>query len=258
MRKITMDEFHAELESQRVPRDHLAFKCPMCGTIQSADDLIRAGVGADFDAVEKYLGFSCVGRWRGGTSGLGANPGDVGCDWTLGGLFQTHKLAVVVDGREHPRFEPATPDEAQAHRTNKVHAALKAAIEVPTERSLWGDTSTVVPALADKVFGDGRALLVLTPLSTRPNFFIVRIDSGWTIGDEGINHDLWDHLADIYGALEDQFGPAEDDGECHPWPAVDLDSGSSWARADWPSLPGVELVPHPRAPGVRILAGGVE
>lgn len=119
MRKITMDEFHGELKAQGVPRDHLAFKCPRCGTIQSADDLIRAGAGADFDVVEKYLGFSCVGRWRGGASGLGDKADARGCDWTLGGLFQLHKLAVVVDGREHPRFEPATPDEAQAHRASK-------------------------------------------------------------------------------------------------------------------------------------------
>jgi hypothetical protein len=40
----------------------------------------------------------------------------VGCDWTLGGLFSFAKLVVVTeDGKPHPRFEIATPEEAQAH-----------------------------------------------------------------------------------------------------------------------------------------------
>jgi hypothetical protein len=40
----------------------------------------------------------------------------VGCNWTLGGLFQMHALEVVTeDGERHPRFEVATPEEAKAH-----------------------------------------------------------------------------------------------------------------------------------------------
>ena len=63
MRKITLEQFHSELRGQGVPKEHLAFKCPMCGTILSAFDLVKAGAGKDFDEVEKYLGFSCIGRW---------------------------------------------------------------------------------------------------------------------------------------------------------------------------------------------------
>jgi hypothetical protein len=38
------------------------------------------------------------------------------CNWTLGGLFRTHTLEVVTpDGKKHPRFEVATPEQAQAH-----------------------------------------------------------------------------------------------------------------------------------------------
>ena len=63
MQTKTLDEYQSDVKAQGVPREHIAMKCPMCGTIQSAADLIAAGAGPDFDAVEKYLAFSCVGRF---------------------------------------------------------------------------------------------------------------------------------------------------------------------------------------------------
>jgi hypothetical protein len=111
-REITLDQFHAEMKAQGVSgHEHVAFRCVVCGTIQSGHDLIRAGAGPTFDDVERYLAFSCVGRW----TDAGDAPGR-GCDWTLGGLFGFSDLVVVTpDGKKHPRFELATPAEAQAH-----------------------------------------------------------------------------------------------------------------------------------------------
>ena len=78
--------------------------------------LIEAGAGETEDDVEPFVGFSCVGRWTGKGSALGTDaPRGEGCNWTLGGLFQLHKLVVITpDGERHPRFTPATPEEAQA------------------------------------------------------------------------------------------------------------------------------------------------
>jgi len=119
-KQITLSEFHEQLKAQGVQRDHLAFKCPICGTVQSATDLIAAGAGADFDAVERFLGFSCVGRWRGSGPWREDDKPGRGCDWTLGGLLQLHDLEVVTeDGRAHPRFEPVSAEEAQAHRAKQ-------------------------------------------------------------------------------------------------------------------------------------------
>jgi len=57
MKTMTLKEFLAALKAQGVPSPKQAFLvCPMCGTLQSADDLIHAGAGATFDEVEKYLG----------------------------------------------------------------------------------------------------------------------------------------------------------------------------------------------------------
>ena len=115
MKTITYTEFKADLMSQGVAtRLDLAFVCPICGTVQSARDLIAAGAGDDFEKVERYIGFSCVGRW----TGAGSPMKDSGkaCNWTLGGLLQTHKLEVITeDGEKIPHFEIATPEQAQEH-----------------------------------------------------------------------------------------------------------------------------------------------
>lgn len=113
---MTLGEYHAAFRDQGITcREDLAVVCPMCGTVQSARDLIAAGAGATFDGVERFLGFSCVGRWTGAGTPR-REPDGRPCNWTLGGLFMLHKLEVVTpDGERHPRFLPATPGQAQAH-----------------------------------------------------------------------------------------------------------------------------------------------
>ncbi|MDT1061162.1 VVA0879 family protein [Paracoccus sp. CPCC 101403] len=115
MKTMTIPEFHAALKAQNVERADLALVCPVCGTVQSARDLIAAGAGLNFEDVERYLGFSCVGRWT-DAGPARKNPDGKPCNWTLGGLFQLHRLEVVDDdGSRHPRFEVATPEQAQQH-----------------------------------------------------------------------------------------------------------------------------------------------
>lgn len=107
---MTIAEFQAALKAQGVKRhEHLAFRCPMCDTLQSAQDLIEAGAGADFDAVEKYLGFSCVGRWTNAGPPPEKKGTQKGCNWTLGGFLTITDLVVIAeDGTKHPRFMPAS------------------------------------------------------------------------------------------------------------------------------------------------------
>lgn len=120
MQRMSLEEFHDTLKKQGVPSEHMAFKCPMCETVQSAFDLIKAGAGSTPEEVERYVGFSCVGRFTG--AGSPRNPPDgKPCNWTLGGLFRMHKLTVVIeDGSAHPSFEPATPEEARAHMAKNL------------------------------------------------------------------------------------------------------------------------------------------
>ena len=120
MKTLTLDQFQNQLRAQGVSSHmHFCFRCPMCGKIQSATDLIKADAGKTFEEVQKYLAFSCVGRFLGAGSPDKKNPDSRGCNWTLGGLFKMHDLEVLVieDGKEErfPRFEPTTPEEAQVH-----------------------------------------------------------------------------------------------------------------------------------------------
>lgn len=113
MKMVSHEAFLEALRAQGVPREHYAVTCIMCGTVQSGMSLIRAGAGTDFDAVGRYLGFSCVGRWTNGPSPSKAKEQGVACNWTLGGLFQTHQYEVVKEGKAYPHFEPATPEQAR-------------------------------------------------------------------------------------------------------------------------------------------------
>lgn len=123
MESITIAELHHRFKKQGVSaREHISFKCPVCGTVQSIASLAKAG--APTDKVENFLGFSCEGRF----SNAGPWPSDKkkgravdarravrGCDWTLGGLFRIHTLEVINDeGKPQPIFEVASAEEAQA------------------------------------------------------------------------------------------------------------------------------------------------
>lgn len=116
MKTLTLDQFQQACRDQGVlAREDYAFVCPMCGTLQSARDLIAAGAGGTFEEVESYLGYSCVGRFTGAPTPR-RSPDGKPCNWTLGGLFRTHKLEVLTsDGRHHPHFELGTPEQAQKH-----------------------------------------------------------------------------------------------------------------------------------------------
>jgi hypothetical protein len=110
---MPIEEFLGVLRAQQVPSNHYAFKCPICGTVQSADSLTRAGVNRD--DVKKFIGFSCIGRFtNAGSWKQGDQPGR-GCNWSLGGLLRLHNLEVVdQQGKMHMHFEPATREEARA------------------------------------------------------------------------------------------------------------------------------------------------
>jgi predicted RNA-binding Zn-ribbon protein involved in translation (DUF1610 family) len=120
METKTYEEVVSEMTAQGVPLEHVAFKCPMCGTIQSAADLMSVGAGKNYDEVAGYIGFSCIGRWTHHKPPPAQKGTQYGCNWTLGGLFQMHDLVVISpDGEKHPSFLLATPEEARAHMRDR-------------------------------------------------------------------------------------------------------------------------------------------
>lgn len=96
----------------------------------------------------------------------------------------------------------------------------------PQKTEHWGSTCEFQPVLLDKIYGDGKLLMQLFPISERPRYWVVRVDSIW-------EHDVpEDDLDDIYEQIDEQFGPPPEDddgiGDERPYfPSYDGD-GTSW------------------------------
>jgi hypothetical protein len=126
MKTMSAHEFAQALRAQGVPRDHVAVKCPICGTVQTLEEVRAAAAAASPDHLvayfgasqvdaELHFGFDCIGRFRAAGPFRGG-PAGAGCNWTLGGFLKAHELEVIDDsGVAHPYFEPVTAQEAQAH-----------------------------------------------------------------------------------------------------------------------------------------------
>lgn len=154
---ITGAELQARLKDQGVPLVHRAFKCPLCATVQSAFDFIKAGAAKDFNDANKHLGMACIGRFT-GAGGPRKSPDGQPCDWIVGGFLQLHNLELVEeDGRRVPVFEPASPQEAQAHATSNDPRL------VPGSYNLY---SFLADAEATNITGQDLA----KALATRPEF----------------------------------------------------------------------------------------
>lgn len=167
---------------------------------------------------------SCVGRTGGHWS---AYYGEWG--WTHAADSDEETVTIVAldvpadATAEHLRTLAERFEVREALTTDL--ALLKAVVEVKTTRHLWTDVVEFVPAVCSRAFGDGRALLALTTINSRPRFYVVRVDSAWT--------DMHERVDDIYEALIDEFGDAGphdgDDGEFYlDWPAFDGENGASW------------------------------
>ncbi len=80
------------------------FVCPICGHVQTPEDLRPFAGRTPNDAY-----FNCIGRFTGGRRAFGKNPKGTPaqpCDYTSGGLFCLAPVRVIdEEGREHPVFE---------------------------------------------------------------------------------------------------------------------------------------------------------
>jgi hypothetical protein len=125
MRKLTVAEWRAEGERRFGPDErNWKFVCPMCGTVQGAEDFYTEGFARGAGQVNKVLGFACIGRWRMAGPHQKGNPPGRGCDWTLGGLFHIHTLEVIDDeGKPHMLFDFAEPEPARAVEPKAAEAA---------------------------------------------------------------------------------------------------------------------------------------
>lgn len=123
---------------------------------------------------------------------------------------------------------------------------LRALIERPERCRFWGQLYTVTPRLIAAVFGDGEKLVCVTPMATRPNYFVVRVDSSVTnLGFAPSPSGYSNIIEDIMLAQEDEYGSyaseQEETGEDPSWPIVDWGIGCLWGKpfpvTDWKPTP---------------------
>jgi hypothetical protein len=125
---------------------------------------------------------------------------------------------------------------------------LRKLIEVEETGRFWGEEYKIIPQFVEAKIGNGRLLLGLQPLNTRPNYYVIRVDS---------KEDLHDQMDDIIDAIIDEYSDIEsereyliDDG-VNPedadlanfegdmgWPVFSGDSGCAWFELDWPPTAG--------------------
>lgn len=99
----------------------------------------------------------------------------------------------------------------------------------------WGHDYEVTPALVDKVFGDGRQVIFFTPLASRPNWYVVRVDSSWSEDNwnSSATDYVYDHTDEIYDAIDHQYGNAHyedepEDSEGEDFPSLHDGYGVGW------------------------------
>ena len=90
----------------------------------------------------------------------------------------------------------------------------------------WGRECTVAPELLPdtvKIGAGGNSLLIaVQPLNTRPDYYLVQLD---TPAGFDFHEDVLD-VDDILIALEEHYGKTDDEDLDDEWPRVNLDSGS--------------------------------
>ena len=72
-----------------------SYKCPSCGHVQSVKSVMEHNPSLNPEDVQNWIYYNCEGR---------VNE-EHGCAWTLGGLFQTHKVEINYNGKNIPSFE---------------------------------------------------------------------------------------------------------------------------------------------------------
>lgn len=128
---------------------------------------------------------------------------------------------------------------------------IPAEYTAPHTLTFWGQQHTVTPAVAEAHLGDGRLLLAVTCANTRPNYYLVRVDSTFFSAGEGGRDGIdavIDALADEFGELENERellaeelldAGIEPDGDATDlagnearlgWPVLSLDSGYYWGH----------------------------
>jgi len=109
-------------------------------------------------------------------------------------------------------------------------ARLRTLVEQPEQVTFWGAEYTITPRLIGRSFGDGKRMICIQPLATRPNYFVVRVSSeaGWDVRDE--LDDIMDAAEDEYGTFGDEEYQETNGDESRGFPVCDWGVGCTWGE----------------------------
>ena len=100
----------------------------------------------------------------------------------------------------------------------------------------WGQKHyNHVPVLIDNIHGDGQCFVYIVPLATRPDYYIIRVDSSVKQMIENDDDEIRDLLeSELYAMIETEYGNYDDhedyDGKdiMLPFPALNYSCGCGW------------------------------
>ncbi len=186
-------------------------------------------------------------------------------DQDLPRAFDFPTIMVTVEGRyynpQQVRAEWCTPvpdgmrDGVPGDLLNAE--MLKEVFEKPFLGTLWtkGDSGILTPYVCNCSFGDGLKLIKIFTINQRPNYHVVRVDSGWSESNFSAGETIGDHIDDILQGIEEECGRAgkyldepcdscgdtacrcdDDYSADKAFPELDDENGCSWAEVSWPWL----------------------
>jgi len=113
--------------------------------------------------------------------------------------------------------------------------------------NFWGQEHDVTPAFVGEIFGDGLQVIHITPIDTRPDWYLLRIDSKTNVTDDSFN------IEPLLEAIEEEYDTVDryecdwvgeewlgkylypDDDEDEKWVSVDFPM-LSWSGGMWGTL----------------------
>lgn len=128
---------------------------------------------------------------------------------------------------------------------------LRARVEVKETGEFWGQRYRITPRLLLHPFGDGRQLVALESFDTRPAFYVVMADSGWSLSNYETGKEAFvEHVGEILNEIEEQFGECQGDdcdacgGDICAFPIlVDTTAAYSWGTYRMDGWTGPEVTP---------------
>lgn len=81
---------------------------------------------------------------------------------------------------------------------------------LPHMSCLWGQKHRIRPALVSQIFGDGGQVIGFESFDTRPDYYLVRVDSSWSERNCG-KDPICNHINEIITAIECDFGSHRDE-----------------------------------------------